>query len=131
MRYSEPKPIVASVARLKNATAPAERIATHATASTASTMPATASANSTTRRVDARRAAAWCSKKFMACECPSSAFGAFSPRTGRRDGWRQNCTFGAARTSACCSAGISSRVAGAKLNMPAKMLLGNTSRLLL
>ena len=43
----------------------------------------------------------------------------------------QNSTFGAARTCACWSAGISSSAAGAKLNMPATMLDGNTSRLLL
>src|SRR3546814_8038190 len=43
----------------------------------------------------------------------------------------QNSTFGAARTCSCCSAGISSNAAGAKLNMPATMLEGNTSRLLL
>src|SRR4249919_2946086 len=34
--------------------------------SNASTMPMTANANNTTSRTDARRAAAWCSKKFMA-----------------------------------------------------------------
>src|SRR4249919_2414289 len=34
--------------------------------SNASTMPVTANANNTTSRTDARRAAAWCSKKFMA-----------------------------------------------------------------
>ena len=43
----------------------------------------------------------------------------------------QNDTFGAARVSASLSAGIASRFAAAKLNMPAKMLDGNTSRLLL
>ena len=53
-----------------------------------------------------------------------------SLRTGSA-GPDQNWTFGASRTCACLSCGISSRVAAAKLNMPAKMLFGNTSRLLL
>src|SRR5688572_14641147 len=37
----------------------------HTAKSTANTMPATASANSSTRREDWRRATAWCSKKFI------------------------------------------------------------------
>lgn len=43
----------------------------------------------------------------------------------------QNWTFGASRTCSIRSAGIASWTAGAKLNMPAMTLEGNTSRLLL
>ncbi len=43
----------------------------------------------------------------------------------------QNCTFGASRTIACLSSGISSNAAGSNLNMPATTLDGNTSRRLL
>ena len=43
----------------------------------------------------------------------------------------QNCTLGASRTCACLSAGMSSKVAARNPKMPAKMALGNTSRLLL
>src|SRR5690242_10673637 len=66
--------MIASVAKLeKTSNAPTSPgclstlppYATHAAKSTAATIPATASPNSTISRIDMRRAAACCSKKFM------------------------------------------------------------------
>src|SRR5690606_8175531 len=71
MRYSEPSPITTPVSRLAATTASTLPLASHTTTSTAPTMAATASVNSSTSRVELRRAASWCSKKFKAAPAGS------------------------------------------------------------
>src|SRR5690606_29010762 len=69
-RYIDPRPITATVAMLANAITPGDGgcpsvpHASQTAALTASTMPTTARPNSTSKRVDTRRACAWRSKKF-------------------------------------------------------------------
>src|SRR5690606_33597631 len=69
-RYIDPSPITAMVAMLAKAKVPGDGGASsvpHASqtaTSTASTMPTTARPNSTSSRVETRRACAWRSKKF-------------------------------------------------------------------
>ena len=123
MRYSEPSPITASVSTLVNdqrragprrLAAPRSAERDPAAKSTATTMPATASTNRTTRRDEVRRAAAWCSKKFM------PAIGGSRLRTVRLSPIRTAPS--APRAPRLLLGRISSSAAGAKLNMPAKML---------
>ena len=95
MRYSDPRPITATVSTDTAITiapiCPGVRSSLAASAiqttrSIAQTMPSTAKANRSTRRKEARRAAAWRSKKFMA-----------GTGTGNRE-WRigtASCDYGA------------------------------------
>ena len=115
--------------------------AMYAAKSTATTMPTTAIANSTTSRVDARRAAAWCSKKFIGS--PGLGTADSDPQTARASDasanpWSRITHPGPSELHlrrlahlGLVGRGISSNAAGANWNMPATTLDGKTSRRLL
>ena len=103
----------------------------NATKSTAATTAITARPNRTTSRREARRASSWRLKKFMRSVLGSKAAKALStaPAKGATFARAQvNFTCGTARFS---GDSISSSCAGVNVNMPATMLFGNISRVLL